>query len=81
MNFADNRQMSQDHYVKHGVIGFYHDLFYFIFKILYIFTPPLQTSRMQHKVNFKQSLAGLNSDFSFSSTEVKTSVCPTHIYS
>ena len=35
--------------------------------IIYLFTQPLHSSRKWHKVNsFKQSLTGLNSEFSFS---------------
>ena len=35
---------------------------------IYIFTQPLRSGRIWHKVNFMRSLTGLNSDFSFSLT-------------
>ena len=31
-----------------------------------LFTQPLRSGRIWHKVNFKRSLTGLNSEFSFS---------------
>ena len=34
-----------------------------ILLIVYVFTQPLHMYRMQHKVNFKQNLTGLNSVF------------------
>ena len=41
---------------------------------IYIFNQPLSTSRMQHKVKFRWSLAVLNSVFSFSLTSCHTKV-------
>ena len=35
---------------------------------MYVFTQPLRTSKMQHKVNFKRNLAGLNSEIPFSTS-------------
>ena len=41
---------------------------------MYVFTQPLRTSRMRHKINFEQSLMGLNSESSFSLTGCHTKV-------
>ena len=47
----------------------------YIYIYIYIYTQLFGTSRMQHSVNFKRSLSGLTSEFSFSETD-----CYIYIY-